>query len=145
METKIDRFDGEYAFLSNFYPSTFLDDEGTEWLTVEQAYQAAKTLDATEKVGIWMEPKPGKNKRQGREVTMRSDWQLIKVAVMYSCLRKKFAIPMLRTKLLLTGKAELIEGNNWGDTYWGQVDGVGENMLGKLLMAIRREIREEEI
>jgi predicted NAD-dependent protein-ADP-ribosyltransferase YbiA (DUF1768 family) len=32
---------------------------------------------------------------------------------------------------------ELIEGNWWGDTYWGVCNGVGENHLGKLLMKIR--------
>ena len=37
---------------------------------------------------------------------------------------------------------DLIEGNTWGDTFWGQVDGKGENKLGKLLMKIRDELME---
>ncbi len=140
----IDRFDGEYRFLSNFYPSIIFDSEGTEWLSVEQAYQAAKTLDEKEKLEIWLAKTPGQAKRLGREVTMRKDWELIKLAVMYRLLMQKFRNPILRAKLMATGNATLIEGNNWGDTYWGQVDGKGFNWLGKLLMAVRMDLRDEE-
>ena len=44
-----------------------------------------------------------------------------------------------REKLLDTGNAELQEGNNWGDRYWG-VDlktGYGENRLGRIIMKVR--------
>lgn len=44
---------------------------------------------------------------------------------------------------MLTGDAELIEGNNWGDTFWGVCNGRGENMLGKLLMEIRDYLRAQ--
>lgn len=43
----------------------------------------------------------------------------------------------LRDLLIATGDAILVEGNTWGDTLWGQVDGVGQNLLGKILMDIR--------
>jgi len=49
----------------------------------------------------------------------------------------------LRDQLLATGDAELVEGNTWGDTYWG-VDsrsGKGENMLGKILMETREFLK----
>lgn len=35
----------------------------------------------------------------------------------------------LKQKLLATGNEELVEGNNWGDTFWGMVNEVGENHL----------------
>ena len=45
----------------------------------------------------------------------------------------------LRSLLVATGDRELIEGNTWGDTFWG-VDkntGQGENHLGRILMELR--------
>jgi predicted NAD-dependent protein-ADP-ribosyltransferase YbiA (DUF1768 family) len=43
----------------------------------------------------------------------------------------------LAERLMATGDAELIEGNTWGDRYWGVVDGTGENRLDKHLMQRR--------
>jgi hypothetical protein len=40
-------------------------------------------------------------------------------------------------KLLATEYVELIEGNNWGDTFFGVCNGEGENWLGRLLMNLR--------
>jgi predicted NAD-dependent protein-ADP-ribosyltransferase YbiA (DUF1768 family) len=60
---------------------------------------------------------------------------------MRDLLRKKFRNPSLRQKLADTGTAKIIEGNYWGDTFWGECPvGNGENHLGKLLMEIRKEI-----
>jgi predicted NAD-dependent protein-ADP-ribosyltransferase YbiA (DUF1768 family) len=67
---------------------------------------------------------------------------------MEAALRKKFAIPELREKLLATGDAWLEEGNHWHDNFWGVChcidcqDEMGWNHLGKLLMKIRADIRE---
>ena len=44
-------------------------------------------------------------------------------------------------KLLDTGDTELIEGNNWHDTFWGVCKGKGQNNLGKILMEVRKDIR----
>lgn len=44
----------------------------------------------------------------------------------------------LREALINTGSEELVEGNYWGDTFWGQSPvGTGQNNLGKILMEIR--------
>ena len=85
---------------------------------------------------------PGEAKRMGRQVTLRKDWEDVKISVMEKGLRMKFAIPELRDKLLATGEEELVEGNWWGDTCWGVCKGVGANNLGKLLMKIREESRD---
>ena len=45
--------------------------------------------------------------------------------------------PDLKAKLVATGNQELVEGNTWYDTFWGKCGGVGENWLGRLLMAYR--------
>jgi len=62
---------------------------------------------------------------------------------MRELLKKKFENPQFRKLLLDTYPHELIEGNNWGDTYWGKCNGHGKNMLGTLLMQIRSELRGE--
>lgn len=49
----------------------------------------------------------------------------------------------LKEKLLATGNDILEEGNTWGDRVWGTVNGVGENRLGKILMRVREELRNE--
>ena len=145
---QIDDFRGENFFLSNFYmlPITY---EGMEFPSTEHAFQAAKDLDPIIRLRIAKLPRPGQAKRAGGRskesiVTLREDWETIRVQVMEDVLRLKFADLELREKLLNTGNAELIEGNTWGDCEWGMVktpDGqwVGKNMLGKLLMKLRSE------
>jgi hypothetical protein len=47
----------------------------------------------------------------------------------------------LKQKLLETGDEELIEGNTWGDTFWGVFNGTGKNILGQILMEVRNELK----
>lgn len=140
---KIDKFTGEYRFLSNFF-TCLVSFGGESYRSVEHAYQAAKTLDAFERADIRRIPTPGKAKRAGRKVTLRVDWPDIKVGIMTNLLRSKFGNDNepLRAKLLDTGDAELIEGNNWGDRFWGVCLGSGRNELGKALMRVREELRK---
>ena len=78
----------------------------------------------------------------GRRVRLRSDWEEVKDHFMYGIVMTKFACnPDLKAKLLDTGDEDLEEGNTWGDKYWGTVNGIGKNILGKLLMRIRSELR----
>ena len=139
----IDSFNGKYRFLSNFsdYPCLF---EGINYKTVEHAFQAAKTLDIKQRMKIAEVVTPGEAKKLGRRVCLRKDWEQVKDAIMYDCLVSKFKLDkVLRLKLLDTYPAELIEGNTWGDTYWGVCNGAGKNMLGKLLMKLRDEMKQE--
>lgn len=136
----ISKFTGEYSFLSNFYivPISY---EGIIYPSVEHAFQAAKTLDGKKKLEIARFDTPGKAKKAGRKLKLRADWEEIKLDIMLELLRKKFFFKDLQEMLLKTGDEELIEGNSWGDTYWGKYYGVGENHLGKLLLQVREEIR----
>lgn len=141
----IDCFDGEFAFLSNFYESP-CEFEGVVYPTVEHAFQAAKTLDQLERQEIAAAPTPGKAKRMGRKVQLREDWELVKTDVMRECLKSKFSHPVLKMQLLATKDATLIEGTTWHDRCWGictcpECKGAGENRLGKLLMELREELR----
>ena len=136
----IDKFDGEYAFLSNYSASPFRINY-VLFPTMEHYFQANKADNQNDYLHIAYAPTPGEAKRLGRKIQLRPDWEEIKDNVMLTGLRKKFANPELRNLLLATGDEELVEGNYWGDTYWGVCNGVGQNKLGKLLMQVREEIK----
>jgi ribA/ribD-fused uncharacterized protein len=141
---KITSFTGKYFFLSNFFPIT-VTYEGIQYPSSEHAYVAAKTLDIEVRKLIPEIPTAGKVKRFGREIQLRSDWESVKINEMRRILERKFSVyrsdmPMF-AMLKATAPNELIEGNTWGDTFWGQCPvGSGKNMLGKLLMEIRDDI-----
>lgn len=140
----INKFDGKYAFLSNYHPCTVIY-EGIAYPSVEHAFQAAKTLDMTKRLEIANLPSPGAAKRVGRKIDLRPDWEEVKEKVMEDCLRMKFAgSTELTLKLVATEGHFLIEGTTWHDQCWGictceKCGGNGENRLGKLLMKIRDE------
>ena len=134
---RIDKFTKEFRFLSNFWACR-IELDGKVYASVEEAYQAAKTILKEEREGIRLAGTPGKAKRLGRKVTLRSDWEAVKVDIMRGFLQQKFKEgSSLHLMLRQTGDSELIEGNSWGDTFWGMCQGKGENRLGKLLMEIR--------
>jgi N-glycosidase YbiA len=141
MSNAIKRFTGEFEFLSNFYPS-WVRLDGIVYWTVEHAFQASKTLasELRKPFAMNMGTTPARAKRMGRALELRTDWEQVKIGIMHNLLRQKFTTGTLRNKLIATGDMELVEGNTWGDTYWGVCKGVGENHLGKLLMLVRDEI-----
>lgn len=136
--TTIKQFTGAHRFLSNF------DGPFPDGTTVEHRYQAAKTTDPAEQAHILAAPTPAGAKRRGRKATLRPDWDKVKDQVMLEQVRAKFQDPALAAQLRATGDAELQEGNNWNDTYWGVSlkTGKGQNRLGKILEQVRDEIRE---
>ena len=134
----IDNFKGEYRWLSNFHLVDVVYD-GEVYPSTEHAYQAAKTLHDITREQIRLAPTPGVAKALGKACLLRPDWEEIKVEVMEDLLRQKFKNPLLKAKLLATVGHDLVEGNHWGDTFWGVCRDKGLNMLGKLLMQIRDE------
>lgn len=137
----IDSFFAKYRFLSNFEPCTVVYD-GMTYSCSEAAYQAAKTTDVSLRIAFTT-MNGSKAKYAGQKLTLRPDWNDVKVDVMYEIVKDKFSRnPELRVKLLNTGNIELIEGNYWGDKFWGVCNGVGENHLGKILMRVRKELAE---
>lgn len=136
----IERFAGDYRFLSNFHPSEVALD-GEPYPTVEHAFQAAKTLDAQQRAAIRRAPSPGAAKRLGRNVDLIDGWDRRRVAVMRGLLVDKFTRhPDLAARLLATGTRRLVEANTWGDQFWGVCDGRGDNQLGRLLMSVRAHL-----
>ena len=135
----IGKFDGDNYWLSNFYHCD-VTYEGQLYRSSEGAYQAAKTLDPIKR-SVFENVSAGMSKRMGRKLELRADWEEVKDDVMRDILRCKFdQNPKLKQQLIATGDKKLVEGNHWGDTYWGVCHGEGKNMLGKLLMELREEI-----
>ena len=144
MKNTIDNFRGDFSFLSNFYEATIYVD-GERYRSVEHAYQAHKTLDPWSRRLVRLAPSAAEAKKLGKSVPLRKDWDDVKVDLMRSFIRKKFENPFLRPLLLATGDVELIEGNTFGDTFWGVCRGTGQNVLGKILMEVRNEIKVEDL
>lgn len=140
----IDRFDGtKYRFLSNFFMAPVAY-EGILYPSTEHAFQAAKSLDPKVRQRIANLPTPGQAKRAGRQVSIRPDWEQVKYDVMSEIVLEKFLTHSdLRQKLIDTGDEELVEGNTWGDQYWGVCNGVGLNNLGKILMQVRKIVQQQ--
>jgi ribA/ribD-fused uncharacterized protein len=137
----IGAFSGKWKGLSNFEPCEIVW-EGLRFPTTEHAFQAAKTLDMDERHVIRLMKSPGQAKRAGRVVTLRPNWEEIKIPTMEQIVRLKFIQPEFKELLLSTGEQELQEGNWWGDTFWGVSiqTGRGRNELGKILMRLRESL-----
>ena len=139
-------FFDEYRFLSNFQDAPLLLQgqyaDGIRYPTSEHAYMAQKTRDLVERQRIAALPRPSMAKDEGQLIVLRADWETYKQHAMLAAIRAKFRQnPELAQRLLATHLLYLEETNNWGDQYWGVVDGVGLNMLGKILMQVRMELQ----
>jgi N-glycosidase YbiA len=116
------------------------------WDTTEAAYQAQKTSVEAEVLAIQQAKKPMEARDLGQKVTIRDNWDVIKDMVMYECVLAKFLQhKSIRDQLIATGNEELVEDTTTSnDMYWGcGADGTGKNMLGQILMRVRRELRGE--
>jgi ribA/ribD-fused uncharacterized protein len=146
MADPIAEFSGEHRWLSNFWPCPMTGQNGLEYPSVEHAYQACKfrpgsdeheacrtapTAAAAKKLAAGF-------KKAGKELP---GFQFRRMSLMLRLLRLKFAFGTpLALRLTATWPAELVEGNTWGDTFWGVCRGKGENRLGQLLMTVRLEL-----
>jgi ribA/ribD-fused uncharacterized protein len=151
----ITKFEGRYAFLSNFYPCE-IEHQGIKYPSVEHYYVAMKVNDQQLINGKYYTPgdfremiakvrTPGEVKRIGSKVKLRTGWVDKKLDIMKWGLEQKFKKEEFKKMLLDTNDQEIIEGNWWHDLYWGscyceKCDNKGKNKLGKLLMTIRNEL-----
>lgn len=139
-------FKDEFAFLSNFFlcPVRVLD---RVFPSSEHAFMSFKN-DSEEWKAKCMDPNitPGQIKRLARKIELIEDWNDFRLTAMKTVVSNKFwGNKELRAKLLATGDQNLVEGNRWGDRFFG-VDltvnpNIGENHLGRILMQVRCELR----
>jgi ribA/ribD-fused uncharacterized protein len=154
----INSFRGRYGFLSNFYPCV-IEHKGIVYPSVEHYYVALKVTGMQFIDGVYYTAPDlreliariidaGDVKKLGKRVKVRSDWNEKKLEFMEWGIREKFKDSNLSEMLLSTDNLELIEGNNWHDNFWGscscpKCNNKGENNLGKILMKIREELKQQ--
>ena len=131
-----------YGCFSNFsdHPVFLL---GTRWRTAEHCFQAQKFTDdrIMHRIQMARTPLEAANIGRNRSNPIREDWESIKVEVMRNIVHAKFAQNSeIRTVLLSTDDALIVEHTR-NDDFWGDgEDGTGKNMLGKILMDVRKRL-----
>jgi ribA/ribD-fused uncharacterized protein len=146
---------------SNFYETTFKLD-GVEYKSAEHAFEAikAKTFGDDEMFGKILKAKSAQSAKSfGNKVKnfKEETWAEKQDEVMTSVLRAKFTQNLeLRKKLLDTGD-KLLANADPRDKYWGISTSAstevaktptkwkGDNKLGKILEALRTELRAEKV
>lgn len=136
---------GKYGCFSNFsrHPVWMND---VKYRTSEHYFQAMKFTDHERQLDIERLDTPMKAANEGRKKhpSFRRDWDDVKDEIMYQVVKAKFTQHKdIKEVLLSTGNREIIEHTN-KDSYWADGgDGTGKNMLGKTLMRVRKELRDE--
>lgn len=149
----IDRFENEFAFISNFYelPNPIAVGD-IIFDTNEHFFQAHKTLNLIDRVWIAYQTTPGAAKKAGskkgigtRKIQLREDWLTARFDVMLVGLVLKYMNNYgLAGRLMQTHPRTLVEGNWWHDNFWGNctcencVNIEGQNHLGLQSMQVRK-------
>jgi len=136
-----------YGAFSNLYRRDVMF-EGETFTTSEHAYQAGKARKPAVRKWLMEAPSPSLLAMAAHGLyywDVAPGWSTKKFDRMRSVLRAKFTQHAdLRELLLSTGEARLVESatvDNEVNRLWGEVNGIGRNMLGTLLMEIRTELR----
>lgn len=134
-----------YGEFANFSRHSFKDQSGRRWPTVEHYFQAQKFLDPDlqEKIRNMKTPREAAAEGRSRSNPLRRDWESVKDGIMYYAVYQKFKQNKELTELLLSTKDWEIVEHSKKDSYWGDGgDGYGKNMLGRILMQVREELRK---
>lgn len=142
-----------FGGLSNMASGFPLRVNGARISTSEALYQACRFPHRPEVQRLVIEqtsPMTAKMKTKPHRGDTRPDWDRVRTKVMRWCLRVKLAqnYANFSRLLLSTGERPIVEESR-KDDFWGAkpVDGgrlVGMNVLGRLLMELRKELREFE-
>jgi|SRR5690606_14665519 len=135
-----------HGYLSNFYLAP-IEINGKIYKSNEHYYQSQKFVGTKWEEYIRNLPLPKDAASQGRKenLPLRKDWESVKVEVMRTAVRAKFSQHRyLKEQILSTNDEILVEHTN-KDSYWGDGgNGSGQNMLGKILMEIRGELKNAD-
>lgn len=137
-------YEHDFYVLSNF--SAFrLIWRGNDFDTSEAAYHFEKFPDAPAVRGAIRHAGSAHEAfkiAESNKALRRPDWDEVKVGIMREILRAKvMQHEYVRRKLLQTGNRELVE-DSWRDDFWGWgPNRDGQNMLGKLWMEVRAQLR----
>lgn len=132
----------DFGCFSNFAPYP-IRLKKRQWPTTEHYFQAQKFAGTEHEAKIRKAKTPMIAARMGRDRKrpLRRDWESVKVSIMRDAVLAKFTQHLdIREVLLSTGDAKLVERTT-NDSYWGDGgDGSGKNMLGILLMDVRKTL-----
>lgn len=138
-----------YGAFSNLYRREVVFEDET-FATSEHAYQAGKPRKKAVRDWLMAAPSPALLAMAAHGLyywDVAPGWSTAKFDRMRDILRAKFQQhDDLRELLLSTDDARLVESatvDNEINRLWGEVNGVGKNMLGVLLMEVREELRCE--
>ena len=105
-------FRNEKFYLSNYYPYAPIVYKEINFPTSEHFFHACKTHDKQQQLLIINSNSPGMAKKNGKVVTLRPDWEEVKVNIMRFTLYLKFTQNSnIMKKLLDTTNEELVEYN----------------------------------
>ena len=138
-----------FGVFSNLYRRSVVF-EGEVFATCEHAYQAGKARKPAVRRWLMDAPSPALLAMAAHGLyywDIAPGWSAGKFDRMRAVLRAKFTQHEdLGRVLLSTGEARLVEVgtvDNDVNRLWGEVNGVGQNMLGEMLMKLRGELRAE--
>ena len=121
--------------------------DGAEWPSAEHYYQAMKFEQAElrESVRSADHPQAAKKLADSNRKLVRQDWKKIREVIMTRAVYIKCrSHDTVAAALLATGDQPIVESSQF-DYYWGcGRDGRGDNTFGKVLMAVRDKLRQEQ-
>jgi putative DNA methylase len=143
-----------FGGLSNMAGGFPLRVNGVRIATSEALYQACRFPHRPEVQRLVIEqnsPMTAKMKTKPYRDDSRPDWDRVRVKIMRWCLRVKLAqnYSTFSRLLLSTGDDPIVEESR-KDAFWGakpldEHKLVGMNVLGRLLMELRKELREDDL
>ena len=139
-----------YGAFSNLYRRDFAF-EGEVFPTAEHAYQAGKARKPEVRAWLMAAPSPALLAMAAHGLyywDISPGWSTMKFDRMKRILQAKFSQHDDLQRLLLgTGDLRLVESatvDSPVNRLWGEVNGVGQNKLGQLLMEVRAELRDSQ-
>lgn len=140
-----------YGAFSNLYRRE-IEFEGDRFATSEHAYQAGKARKPAVREWLMAAPSPALLAMAAHGLyywDVTPGWSQTKFDRMRRILRAKFTQHGdLKELLLSTGDARLVESatvDNAVNRLWGEVNGVGQNTLGVMLMELRDDLRHGRV
>ena len=123
--------------------------EGMVWPSIEHYYQAMKFQESApshyQKICQAKTAKQARRLGRSRFSAIRKDWSDVKRVVMTRAVYTKCKThEVIRETLLASNERKILENSQY-DYYWGcGRDRRAENTYGKVLMDVRKKLREEQ-
>lgn len=145
--SKIDNFTGYFEFLHNNYLTPVLFD-GMLFPSATHAFQASRSSDERTRKAILNAESLLVVLKIAKRIEEPENWKLRRLKIMEHIVRDKFRRSReLQEKLKATGNRDIVmtyDDENEANQYWGVVNNKGQNQLGRIMMRIRSDLRENQ-